>query len=304
VAEYEENDTVYFEYRCLECGRSHRVGFRLDLSDLGRHRHHWGVKSRRRKTPMTESEWWSCREPREMLMLLERRGRASDRKLRLFACACCRRAWHLLLDERSRRAVEIAEQWADGLSSQDELVAAYSANEALRDGLPTGWPVILRQEGLASAAAAAAHAASSEAASLGDANGETSGFHPHYEARAAADRAARALALTGKAGQDLLAAHATQGRLLSDIFGPLPFRPLPPVDRTWLDWGECIVRRLAEEAYEQRELPAGTLDPTRLAVLADALEDAGCGDELLAHLRGPGPHLRGCWVIDALTARG
>jgi hypothetical protein len=42
----------------------------------------------------------------------------------------------------------------------------------------------------------------------------------------------------------------------------------------------------------------------RMPVLADALEDAGCTDaELLAHLRSPGPHVRGCWAIDLLLGR-
>jgi hypothetical protein len=51
-------------------------------------------------------------------------------------------------------------------------------------------------------------------------------------------------------------------------------------------------------------IPAGTLDKDRLAVLADALEDAGCDDAvLLDHLRGPGPHVRGCFVVDLLTGR-
>jgi hypothetical protein len=61
---------------------------------------------------------------------------------------------------------------------------------------------------------------------------------------------------------------------------------------------------LAQAAYDQRELPAGTLDPTRLAVLADALEEAGCDQaDLLSHLRDPGPHVRGCWVIDLLLGK-
>jgi hypothetical protein len=49
----------------------------------------------------------------------------------------------------------------------------------------------------------------------------------------------------------------------------------------------------------ERHLPSGTLDNSRLAILADALEEAGCtSEEILGHLRGPGPHVRGCWVVD------
>jgi hypothetical protein len=62
---------------------------------------------------------------------------------------------------------------------------------------------------------------------------------------------------------------------------------------------------LAQATYEERELPAGTLDLTRLAVLADALEEAGCDQpELLQHPRGPGPHVRGCWAVDLLLGKG
>ena len=61
---------------------------------------------------------------------------------------------------------------------------------------------------------------------------------------------------------------------------------------------------LAQATYEQRELPAGTLEPARLAILADALEDAGCDQaDLLAHLRGPGPHVRGCWSVDLVLGK-
>jgi hypothetical protein len=61
------------------------------------------------------------------------------------------------------------------------------------------------------------------------------------------------------------------------------------------------VVRLALAAYEERSLPGGTLDHARPAVLADALEEAGCTDpDMLAHLGGPGPHVRGSWVLDLL----
>jgi hypothetical protein len=61
---------------------------------------------------------------------------------------------------------------------------------------------------------------------------------------------------------------------------------------------------LARAAYDQRELPAGTLDPARLAVQADALEEAGCTDaDILNHCRRPGVHVRGCWAVDLLLGK-
>jgi hypothetical protein len=89
-------------------------------------------------------------------------------------------------------------------------------------------------------------------------------------------------------------------RLLRDVFGN-PFRPvtLDPV------WQTPQVVALAQAACEQREVPAGTLGPARLAVLADALEDAGCTNcDILDHLHGPGPHVRGCWALDLLLGAG
>ena len=50
-----------------------------------------------------------------------------------------------------------------------------------------------------------------------------------------------------------------------------------------------------------RELPGDHLDRSRHAILADVLEEAGCSDtDVLGHLRGPEPHVRGCWVVDLL----
>ena len=90
-----------------------------------------------------------------------------------------------------------------------------------------------------------------------------------------------------------------QMTLVRCLFGN-PFLPVPldPASRT------PAVVSLAQAAYDERILPAGTLDPARLAVLADALEDAGCSDaDLLSHLRGSGPHVRGCWVVDLLLGK-
>jgi hypothetical protein len=71
-----------------------------------------------------------------------------------------------------------------------------------------------------------------------------------------------------------------------------------------LAWNDGTVPRLAQGIYEDRKLPDGTLDNSRLAILADALLDTGCEDEgLMAHLRSPGPHVRGCWAVDAISGK-
>ena len=69
------------------------------------------------------------------------------------------------------------------------------------------------------------------------------------------------------------------------------------VDRAVLAWNDGTVRRIAWGIYEQRAFG-------RLPILHDALLDAGCDDEaLLEHLRGEGPHVRGCWALDTLLGR-
>jgi hypothetical protein len=75
-----------------------------------------------------------------------------------------------------------------------------------------------------------------------------------------------------------------------------PFKSvtLDPALRTW---NHSSVAKLAQEIYTDRAFD-------RLPILADMLEDAGCTDTvILGHLRGPGPHCRGCWCVDLLTRR-
>jgi hypothetical protein len=75
--------------------------------------------------------------------------------------------------------------------------------------------------------------------------------------------------------------------LFRDIFGN-PFRPVS-LDPAWLT---STVVLLAKGIYDDRAFD-------RLPILADALQDAGCdNDDILGHCRGPGPHVRGCWVVD------
>jgi len=93
-------------------------------------------------------------------------------------------------------------------------------------------------------------------------------------------------------------AEAEVCRLIREVYGN-PFVPCLVTDAV-RRWESGTVERLAKSAYDER-LPDGTLDLARLAVLADALQDAGCGEgSLVDHLRAPGPHYRGCWAVDAV----
>jgi hypothetical protein len=210
---------------------------------------------------VTDQDWDRCTDPQPMLEFLK--GRASDRKLRLFAVACSRRIWHLLAEESFREAVEVAERYADGRAGQRVLEAAAGP---LR-GLPS-------PNNKSAAALYAAWGPWFPWVSFPAAVGKSAG----YVARARGSGRGRRRAQAG---------------LLRDIFGALPFRPVA-IDPAWLTWNDGGAVRLAQAVYEERDLPSGHLDAARLAVLADMLEEAGCADaHLLGHLRGPGPHVRG-----------
>jgi hypothetical protein len=87
---------------------------------------------------------------------------------------------------------------------------------------------------------------------------------------------------------------ATQVRLLRDIFGrPHPF----PQVRLNREWMTADVLGLVSSIYEDRA-------SDRLPIMADALEEVGCQDEeILGHCRAPGPHVRGCWVVDLVLGK-
>ena len=74
------------------------------------------------KTPL--AAWRACKNPKWMLWALRELGQIDDGSARLFGCWCCRKMWHLLTDERSRKAVEVAERFAKGRASRKELDAA------------------------------------------------------------------------------------------------------------------------------------------------------------------------------------
>jgi hypothetical protein len=233
---------------------------------------------------MTEAEWLAATEPDPMLGLL--RGKATARKLRLFACACCREFAHLLAPSLLE-SLAAAERVAEGVAGPGDRKRAKGA--ALHSGLSVA-PRVVRPARLKQAVISALE----------------------ENADQAALRASRSAAMCFTASiwpLEMLSDPAVerhrcaQVATLRDIFAN-PFQSAPTVAPMWLAWHGGTVAQLAQVAYNERRLPEGTLDPARLAVLADALEDAGCTDaELLGHLRGPGPHVRGCWALDRILAR-
>ena len=232
---------------------------------------------------MTESDWNSSTDPQAMLSFLRDGGRATDRKLRLFAVACCRRLGPLLQDPRITTALDVAERYADGAATQADLEAALRG-------------AVRAQRAQRRKALLFAYAAVMDACGPG-------GLGAAEKAAWAEAAAANARATYGerlrRTRPDL---YATLAALLRDIFGN-HFRTVT-ADPAWLAWHGGAVVNLATAVYEERALPSGHLDAARLAVLADMLEEAGCSDaDLLDHLRSPGPHVRGCFAVDLLSGR-
>jgi hypothetical protein len=228
---------------------------------------------------MTEVEWLACTDPKPMLEFVA--GKTSDRKLRLFACACVRRVWGLLENELSQDSIVVSERYADGLANREELAEASSNALGVHyNDVWPGWdeePAVPPDEVWHSKheAIQAAYLASHEEAE------DAARYASSYARDAVGD-----------------AEPKGQANLLREIFGN-PFLPV-----ALHAWRTPTVGALATAASEERILPAGHLDATRLSVLADALEEIGCEAAILGHLRNPGfHHVRGCWVVDALLGK-
>jgi hypothetical protein len=239
---------------------------------------------------MTRQEWFACTDPEAMLEFV--RGEATARKLRLFACACCRHTssladaeWRRMAAQRRGRAevelmrmeadlagkaAEVAERYADGLTGLAELNALFSA------------PGDAEMEGCYADGPDAAWAA------------RASAYRARWCARYCSPTSCPSGAGHRSASEpDHRREQVAQCQLLRDIFGG-PLRHVG-VDPSWLT---ADVVQLAQVVYDERAF-------VRLANLGDALMQAGCTNaDVLGHCRQAGEHVRGCWVVDLLLGKG
>jgi hypothetical protein len=291
---------------------------------------------------MTEAEWLACTDPQKMLDVV--RGpksvrtkvifgrevpcegffdrRTSDRKLRLLACACCRRLWRFMDDDHSKKIVEVGQWLGCGENLLDLPLDSCRRAVELAE-LAADDPLVSEKLRVASEAADAFHVPPQQYADCYDSGMKPfdtelmASGHAAYAAYYACDSDA-AVAVSGVVRE---AAHAvaylriTEHRqteeggdsaeravhcaLLREIIGN-PFRPIT-FDPACLT---PKVTNLTTVAYKERVQPLCELDSARLGAVADALEEAGCTNtDILSHLRGPGPHVRGCWVVDLILGK-
>jgi hypothetical protein len=216
---------------------------------------------------MDEEEWlkWD-RDPADLVRCA--RQLTSPRKIRLFYCACVRRVWKQLGDHRSKGAVEASELFADSCIPPQRLL------EAKQEGHSSWYEIASRSlHSAEERAAAAAFMCANE--DLVYASG--------------------VLWSTATASGDELVEYSVQADLLREICGN-PFRPTT-IASDILAWHGRTIPKIAQSIYEERTC-------TRFPILADALEDAGCDNaDILSHCRSPGPHVRGCWVVDMILGK-
>jgi hypothetical protein len=229
---------------------------------------------------MTEEEWAASTDPGLMLVHLRLKNYWDffdgwpERKLRLYAAACCRRVRDVREDPVLSDIVGVAERMADGLVDEEERSVAREMAEdhgriAPREGRPR-WSV----------AWAAVALALGNAADLG------------WGSAYARDSAQFCCRSQGGSDDAIREAGEAEEAAVCDIIRDLFVLLTPPEIEP--SWRTPTVLALAGSMYRERDF-----DP--MPILGDALEEAGCQDPLvLGHARAGGGHVKGCWLIDGL----
>jgi hypothetical protein len=241
---------------------------------------------------VTEQEWLTDPGPfgpHRQFFFVERQ--ADRRRLLLFGSACCRRVWDLLGSGAARRLVELAEAWADGAATEEDLLAVNGSSEFSDMGAQSQGEAEPERQ---------------LSARVVDAINATRKLVDPFESAFTYSIARKT---SGAPGADFVpdpssgfglnrilprddGEWAVKVRILRDIFGN-PFHPVN-FDPTWRT---STAVALANQMYQSRDFAA-------MPILADALQDAGCDNEdILSHCREPGVHVRGCWVVDLVLGK-
>jgi hypothetical protein len=240
--------------------------------------------------PMTEEQWLACKNPDTMLdFAWDNQGKISNRKLRLFAMLCCRQVWDLL-DVRSRHAVEIAERYAEGLATPEEMDTATNNAENAADDASAKW--YEGDESAANALLSAAEAAACGVGAVGGGVSTSSGNRPtsvNRWARLAAEQVIEALTWKSKADVFDDGRAGPARRIVCDLFRHIvgnPFRDFPRACPS-------TVVQLAEALRAGQDCAFA---------LHDALLEAGQA-EIAEHFLKETAHPKGCWAMDVILGK-
>jgi hypothetical protein len=235
-------------------------------------------------TDITEGQWLAGNDVAAMLRHLRQRPRvAGGRRLRLLGVACCR-AYGPMQHPDGDAAIEAvyraAERCADGEGTLADVAAAIGME---RGGVSVG--VLGLDAGVAYACVAEFRNSGSYESGPRVAHAILDVVGNPWRPPAFKQRVeCRGCRGTGDETSD---GQGTCG----DCKGKGYHEHLPP-------WWSAEALGLALAAYAERRAD-GTLDPVRLSILADCLEEGGCAEApLLSHLRSAGPHYRGCHALD------
>lgn len=270
---------------------------------------------------MTEWDYLEWDEyNRRRYLVGQLRGKASDRKLRLFAIACCRRMPESLIGAVAASCLDSALKYADGLcgdadleaareSAQkelDELTAALNAARRSGGESPTFLELSARKSAISAAVWAAEnfHPASTGSPDLsdqsedggGDSESEfedpDDGFNYFPDVLFCCVDAASAIILASSSPISASEEEFQQCKLIREVFG----ESLHPV-RVDPSWRTPSVVDLAQQIYDVQGFD-------RMDDLAAGLEAAGCDCKLLLdHCRKVDGHVRGCWALDLLLQK-
>lgn len=237
---------------------------------------------------MTEADWLAASEAGPMTSYLEVAHRilqfkAGRRRARLLACAWCRPLLAYLPGEWPGAIVALVERFADGLISKADLALARQVATENASRVTTEVWEAMRASAPGHSAPKSLMLAMWAATALQ--------MLPLESSAAMFSNIVFPLWSASRHEPSL----PNRCEAIREVFGN-PFRPARPAP-AWLRHNDGAARRLAATIYD-------TGAYAEAPVLADALEDAGCEDQaILGHLRGGGPHVRGCWVIDLMRGQ-